>query len=85
MTKKFEVILSVSTYVLYQSQSQFTAQGQSYTRNPDEILNLTLSQMSSFSTLECKYLIKMFSKDAMEISIRLWWQNDILAFKFMFW
>ena len=71
MTKKFEVILSVSTYILYQSQSQFTAQGQSYTRNPDEILNLTLNQMSSLSTLECKYLIKIFSKDAMEISIRL--------------
>ena len=57
--------------MFYISQSQFTAQGQSYTRNPDEILNLTLSQMSSFSTLECKYLIKIFSKDAMEITIRL--------------
>ena len=35
--KKFEVILFVSTYVLYQSQSQFTAQGQSYYTQSNEL------------------------------------------------
>ena len=36
--KKFEVILFVSTYVLYQSQLQFTAQGQSYYTQSNELL-----------------------------------------------
>ena len=44
-----------------------------------------LNQMSSFTTMECKYLTKILFKDATKISFRLWWQNDNLAYNFIFW
>ena len=50
IAKKFEVILSVSTYVYI-----------SHSHNSLLKVNPTkLNQMSSFTTLECKYVMKIF-------------------------
>ena len=44
-----------------------------------------LNQMSSFTTMECKYVMKILFKDATKILFQLWWQNDNVAYNFMFW